>query len=176
MAVLIVVQVKDYVKKLVTAMIWFTSRMKLDPNKERWDLSLVVKSFVLLDKNNVFLTCAHYIKPLSGFEHSVCQLQAFYILACVAGVFLVRILFLVRIYAAVRRQKRKRWGEMVRRRKRVFLTTLLASPFNPPPFHHFLVRPRFWLSHSCISYFTNHKRRNTNTKNHQGSCSKGAAG
>ena len=160
------VQVKDYVKKLVTAMIWFTSRMKLDPKKERWDLSLVLKSFVLLDKNNVFLTCAHYIKPLSGFEHSVCQLQTFYILACGAGVFLVRILFLVRIYAAVRRQKRKRWGEMVRRRKRVFLTTLLASPRLPssPLPHHFLVRPRFWLSHRCFSYFTNHKRRNTNTK------------
>ena len=57
------VQVKDYAKKLVTAMIWFTSRMKLDPKKERWDLSLVLKSFVLLDKNNVFLTCVHYIKP-----------------------------------------------------------------------------------------------------------------
>ena len=55
------VQVKDYAKKLVTAMIWFTSRMKLDPKKERWDLSLVVKSFVY--KNNAFLTCVHYIKP-----------------------------------------------------------------------------------------------------------------
>ena len=44
------VQVKDYAKKLVTAMIWFTSRMMLDPKKERWVLSLVVKSFVLLEK------------------------------------------------------------------------------------------------------------------------------
>lgn len=57
------VQVKDYAKKLVTAMIWFTSRMKLDPKKERWVLSVVVKSFVLLDKNKVFLACGHYIKP-----------------------------------------------------------------------------------------------------------------
>ena len=63
LAVLIVVQVKDYAKKLVTAMIWFTSRMKLDPKKERWVLSVVVKSFVLLDKNKVFLACGHYIKP-----------------------------------------------------------------------------------------------------------------
>ena len=57
------VQVKDYAKKLVTAMIWFTSRMKLDPKKERWDLGLVVKSFVLLDKNNIFLACGHFIDP-----------------------------------------------------------------------------------------------------------------
>ena len=76
--------------------------------------------------------CSLY-KTLSGFEHSVCQLPTFYILACVAGVFLVRILFLVRIYTAARGQKSKRRGEMARRRKRVFLTSLLASPPPPPP-------------------------------------------
>ena len=164
MVVLIAVQVKDYAKKLVTAMIWFTSRMKLDPKKERWDLSLVVKSFVL--QKQCFSNLCSLYKTLSGFEHSVCQLPTFYILACVAGVFLVRILFLVRIYTAARGQKSKRRGEMARRRKRVFLTSLLASPPPPPrPLpHHFLVRPRLWLSHSCISYFTNHKRRSTNTK------------
>ena len=112
-------------------MIWFTSRMKLDPKKERWDLSLVVKSFVL--QKQCFSNLCSLYKTLSGFEHSVCQLPTFYILACVAGVFLVRILFLVRIYTAARGQKSKRRGEMARRRKRVFLTSLLASPPPPPP-------------------------------------------
>ena len=132
------VQVKDYVKKLVTAMIWFTSRMKLDPKKERWDLSLVLKSFVLLDKNNVFLTCAHYIKPLSGFEHSVCQLQTFYILACVAGGFFgANFVFGSYLYGRARGQKSKRWMQIARGRERVFPTTLLPSPplpSSPPPF------------------------------------------
>lgn len=112
-------------------MIWFTSRMKLDPKKERWDLSLVVKSFVL--QKQCFSNLCSLYKTLSGFEHSVCQLPTFYILACVAGVFLVLILFLVRTYTAARGQKSKRRGEMARRRKRVFLTSLLASPPPPPP-------------------------------------------
>ena len=74
------VQVKDYAKKLVTAMIWFTSRMKLDPKKERWDLSLVVKSFVL--QKQCFSNLCSLYKSLSGFEHSVCQLQTFFYFYC----------------------------------------------------------------------------------------------
>ena len=53
--------------------------------------------------------------------------------------------------------------------EREFFSLASSPPLLPPPPpcplpHHFLVRPRFWLSHSCISYFTNHKRRSTNTK------------
>ena len=176
MVVLIAVQVKDYAKKLVTAMIWFTSRMKLDPKKERWDLSLVVKSFVL--QKQCFSNLCSLYKTLSGFEHSVCQLPTFYILACVAGVFLVRILFLVRIYTAARGQKSKRRGEMARRRKRVFLTSLLASP--PPPPAPFPII--FWFNlgsgfRTAVSLTLRTTKEEAPTpRNHQDSCWKGAAG
>ena len=83
------VQVKDYAKKLVTAMIWFTSRMKLDPKKERWDLSLVVKSFVL--QKQCFSNLCSLYKTLLGFEHSVCQLQTlFYFTVVPFGVISIR--------------------------------------------------------------------------------------
>ena len=81
--------------------------------------------------------CALY-KTLSGFEHSVCQLQTFYILACVAGGFFgANFVFGSYLYGRARGQKSKRWMQIARGRERVFPTTLLPSPplpSPPPPF------------------------------------------
>ena len=137
------------------------------------------KIFCFTWQKQCFSSLLTLYKTLSGFEHSVCQLQTFYTLACVAGVFLVRILFLVRIYTAARGQKSKRWGEMARKRKRVFLTSLLASPPPPPPAPFPII---FWFDlgsgfRTAVSLTLRTTKEEAPTpRNHQDSCWKGAAG
>ena len=100
-------------------MIWFTSRMKLDPKKERWDLSLVVKSFVLLDKNNIFLACGHFIDPFQVLSIQFVNWCEF----CFWFVFIRP-----REVKGVNDGCRQRGGKEI-----VFPTTLLPSPPLLPP-------------------------------------------